>query len=168
MRLIILLVMTSLINTSVCKLDISDIVEKSNRIAVSYFKKDAMGNDYHPKPWQVYYKFVNKNSLANILFNKSGKNDKLLSADSYRFKLNSKKGKIRDSNQLKANLDFNYIEIQIPQPSNLKNRYSTILWIRDKSWTSGFCILVDFKIVNGVCKFIKGTPLVISDIQESY
>ena len=66
----------------------------------------------------------------------------------------------------KAQEDFNFVEIQTPYFSKQKNVYSTIFWIRDKSWTSGFCVLIYFKIVNYKCVFVKGEPMVVSDLQE--
>jgi hypothetical protein len=73
-----------------------------------------------------------------------------------------------NESSLKANDPDYLIEIQNPALNTHTGIYKTVLWIRDKSWSSGFCLVVVFKIMDRHCRFLKATPLTPSDIQDVY
>lgn len=153
-------------NIVISPLNIDDVIYKSKIVADKHFIKDAMGNRYARKPWRIYYKFVDNNSLKNLL---SSKNT-VVSLDTNLKLILIKKTEIKPqivfTKLIKADNSFNLIEIQRPIYNKTKKLYSSVLWIRDKSWTSGFCICFDFKIIGNKCLLYKTFPITVSDIQD--
>lgn len=160
------MIICCLLNNAHHKLDISDIITKSKQIADSHFSNDANGNVYSKsKYWCVYNKYVDKNSLSGLL--KDTKWEKSTDTlNTFIVNRQVKRIKIIYSNTIKANETFNFIVLQKPVYNASQGIYNSIIWIRDKSWTSGFFIFVYYRIINHKCWFIKGKPLVISDIQD--
>ncbi|GAA4333499.1 hypothetical protein GCM10023149_40300 [Mucilaginibacter gynuensis] len=163
--LIAMMLMLNLHNSDQ-SLDISDIIKKSEKIASVKFDKDVMDNKYTAKKWVVCNRFVKNNDLSNILQD-ANKGECVDSTASYSLNIDSyKQSETTNPISMKADEDFNYVEVVTPCYDKKRNVFTTILWIKDKSYTSGFCILVDYKVVKNKCIFIKGYPMVISDIQQ--
>lgn len=171
MKTYILLIINSLLYINACitekSLDITDIILKSKEIADKNFEEDAMGNKYSKsKPWHIYTETIENASFKQMLgsdfnipmteplkeLNFNGKSIKKISI------INEKRLLANDSSFL--------VEMQSPFLNKHSGTYATVLWIRDKSWSSGFCIIVEFKIINNKGKFLRGKPLTPTDIQE--
>ncbi|MGF7028888.1 hypothetical protein [Sphingobacterium sp. HSC-15S19] len=147
-----------------CKLDITDLVVNAMKIGEKEFDKDFTGQLYQKKSWKVYHTFIDHEIYHDILsWSIPGFS---MANDSCEFALTQTNGIGLVENRLVyAKNDFNQVELQRPFYNFEKNAFSTIIWVRDQSWMGGFCVLVYFNIDNGVCRFIKGEPFIVSDVQ---
>jgi hypothetical protein len=148
-------------------LDVSDIISKSKQIADKNLDVDAMDNKYSSKKdWHIYSKFIENANLQQIL---QGGNKSLEKTSYKKLHIGSSLGNkflLISKKDLKADDKYNIVEMLIPVYNTNKKIYETVIWIRDKSWSSGFCIIVKFKIKNNKSRFVSAEFLTPTDIEE--
>jgi len=148
-----------------CQLDVTELITNAMICMRNMdFDKDFTGQPYHPeKPWKVYNRFIDKQSYRDFL---RSQNTGLAIVDSTcnLILIQNDSIGLTITNDLNAVLPFNHVEIQTPYFDFKENAFSTVIWVKDQSWMGGFCVLTRFKIENGVCKFLKGSAFVMSDV----
>ena len=148
-------------------IDITDIILKSKVIANKTFNEDAMGNKYDiRKPWHIYDQVIDDPNLKQMIDKESDRNlagkIKMLSLTKSRC---SDIALVNDKILMADNPNY-LVVMQHPVLNTRTKHFTTVLWIRDKSWSSGFCVELEFKVVQGRSVFIRGQGLTPSDIQE--
>ncbi|WP_156305440.1 hypothetical protein [Sphingobacterium endophyticum] len=145
------------------KLDVTDLIINAMIIGSRDFDADITGEKYVKKPWRIYNKFIDKGSYETVLsYDVPG----LALAKEQNFLSVSVNDSISltSTYDLKGESSFNFVEIQRPYYNFKESAFSTIIWVRDKSWSGGFCIQAYFNIINGKCEFIRGKGFYISDV----
>ncbi len=155
------------------KIDFTDLLLETEKIADQKFNMDGFGKPYLSNiPWYVFNQYIYNSALQNIVL-KSNESDSL-ETDYY------KKGtiKIRETNKLKpineyrkifkAENDFYLVRLLTPIYNRSKNCYASIIWIKNRSWTSGFHVYVTFQIIDSTAKLISMHHFVLTDVNDEW
>lgn len=145
------------------KLDVTDLISNAMIVGSRDFDTDITDQKYVKKPWRIYNAFIDKESYKTFLsYDIPGltlaKEEILLSVS-----VNDSIS-LTNTFDLKGESPFNFVQIQRPYYNFKQSAFSTIIWVRDKSWSGGFCIHAYFNIINGKCEFISGKGFFMSDI----
>jgi hypothetical protein len=154
--------------------DFSEMCSSIKAEASAKLSKDAFDMQYLAnKPWHVYTTFISNHQLRESLLHyvKSSDSSRINSwrGESFRIDGNTQ-GDVTAIGQIdstfKAENGYYLVRILVPVFDSIQDEYVTCVWLKDHSWTSGFQILVLFKIRSGKALFLSADYLTISDVEE--
>jgi len=154
--------------------DFSEMCSSIRAEASAKLSKDAFDMQYLAnKPWHVYTTFTSNRQLRELLLHyvKSGDSSHINSWRGESFRLaGDKQGEVTAIRQIdssyKAENDYYLARMIVPVFDSSEDGYVTCVWLKDHSWTSGFQILVRFKIRSGKAVFLSADYMTISDVEE--
>jgi hypothetical protein len=153
------------------RIDFTDLLLETEKIADSKFNVDGFGKPYLKQiPWYVFSQCVENSTLEKIILinnEKDSLNIKNYNKRLIRIKETNRLKLINEYNKIfKAENNFYLVRLITPVYNVSKNYYASIIWIKNRSWTSGFHIYITFKIDNSIAKLISMQHFALTDVTE--
>jgi hypothetical protein len=160
---------------SQAQVDFSDLILAVKDSAHNKLTSDAYGKVFiESKPWAVFPTFVEHGSLAFLL--RHDTRDSLLDADSSTFhgmsfhiNPNEQSGLsllLNPKTEFKAENRFYLVRVLKPRYVRQSNSYVSFLWLKDRSWTTGFQVFISFYVKGCKAHLLNARYYAITHVEE--